>query len=115
MKYRLAGASYRMIAEKLTEDRANAYADANGVSVERAMKKIPHVSKRTAWDDVTAEMEDLRWETEVQRADLMALENARLDQDISRRAQTFVRVYLIAAHAVKRWEDFTGQKATLER
>ena len=43
MKYRLAGASYRMIAEKLTEDRANAYADANGVSVERAMKKIPHV------------------------------------------------------------------------
>ena len=79
MKYRLAGASYRMIAEKLTEDRANAYADANGVSVERAMKKIPHVSKRTAWDDVTAEMEDLRRETEVQRSDLMALENARLD------------------------------------
>ena len=77
MKYRLAGASYRMIAEKLTEDRANAYADANGVSVERAMKKIPPVSKRTAWDDVTAEMEDLRRETEVQRADLMALENAR--------------------------------------
>ena len=76
MKYRLAGASYRMIAEKLTEGRANAYADANGVSVERAMKKIPHVSKRTAWDDVTAEMEDLRRETEVQRADLMALENA---------------------------------------
>ena len=57
MKYRLAGASYRMIAEKLTEDRANAYADANGVSFERAMKKIPHVSKRTAWDDVTAEYE----------------------------------------------------------
>ena len=84
MKYRLAGASYRMIAEKLTEDRANAYADANGVSVERAMKKIPHVSKRTAWDDVTAEMEDLRRETEVQRADLMALENARLDQLFSK-------------------------------
>ena len=80
MKYRLAGASYRAIAEKLTEERAQAYADEYGVSFERAMKKIPHVSKRTAWDDVTAEMEDLRRETEVQRADLMALENARLDQ-----------------------------------
>ena len=44
------------------------------------MKKIKHVSTRTAWDDVTAEMEDLRRETEVQRADLMALENARLDR-----------------------------------
>ena len=32
MKYRLAGASYRTIAEKLTEDRANAYADEHGVS-----------------------------------------------------------------------------------
>ena len=79
MRYRLAGATYRVIAEKLTEDRPNAYADANGVSVERAMKKIPHVSKRTAWDDVTAELEELRRETEMQRADLMALENARLD------------------------------------
>ena len=29
MKYRLAGASYRAIAEKLTEERAQAYADAN--------------------------------------------------------------------------------------
>ena len=80
MKYRLAGASYRAIAEKLTDERASEYADANGISFERAMKKIPHVSKRTAWDDVTAEMEDLRRETEVQRSDLMALENARLDQ-----------------------------------
>ena len=70
MKYRLAGASYRAIAEKLTEDRANAYADANGISVERAMKQLPHVSKRTAWDDVTAELEELRRETEMQRADL---------------------------------------------
>ena len=51
------------------------------MSFERAMKKIPHVSKRTVWDDVTAEMEDLRRETEVQRSDLMALEHARLDQD----------------------------------
>ena len=76
MQYRLAGASYRSIAAKLTEDRANAYADANGVSVERAMKQLPHVSKRTAWDDVTAELEELRRETEMQRADLMALENA---------------------------------------
>ena len=31
MKYRIAGASYRSIAAKLTEDRANAYADANGI------------------------------------------------------------------------------------
>ena len=51
MKYRLAGASYRAIAEKLTEEKASEYADANGIRVERAMKQIPHVSKRTAWDD----------------------------------------------------------------
>ena len=32
-RYRLAGASYRSIAAKLTEDRAaNTYADANGIS-----------------------------------------------------------------------------------
>ena len=41
MKYRLAGASYRSIAAKLTEDQANTYADANGISFERAMKKFP--------------------------------------------------------------------------
>ena len=63
MKYRLAGASYRAIAEKLTDERASEYADANGISFERAMKKIPHVSKRTVWDDVTAEMEDLQERT----------------------------------------------------
>ena len=74
MKYRLAGASYRTIAEKLTEEQANAYADEHGVSVERAMKKITHVSVRTVWDDVTAEYEELRLETEVNRADSMALE-----------------------------------------
>ena len=89
MQYRLAGASYRSIAAKLTEDRANAYADANGVSVERAMKQLPHVSKRTAWDDVTAELEELRRETEMQRADLMALENARLDQVFSKALSLF--------------------------
>ena len=89
MKYRLAGASYQAIAAKLTEDRANAYADANGVSVERAMKQLPHVSKRTAWDDVTAEFEELRRETEMQRADLMALENARLDQVFSKALSLF--------------------------
>ena len=91
MKYRLAGASYRAIAEKLTEERAQAYADAHGVSVERAMKKIPHVSKRTAWDDVTAEWEELRRETEMQRADLMALENARLDQGFSKALSLFAK------------------------
>ena len=84
MRYRLAGATYSVIAEKLTEDRAREYADAHDISFERAMKKIPHVSKRTAWDDVTAELEELRRETEVQRADLMALENARLDQLFSK-------------------------------
>ena len=89
MKYRLAGASYRSIAEKLTEEQANAYADEHGVSVERAMKKITHVSVRTVWDDVTAEMEELRRETEMQRADLMALENARLDQVFSKALSLF--------------------------
>ena len=89
MKYRLAGASYLVIAEKLTEERASEYADANGVSFERAMKKIPHVSKRTAWDAVTAELEELRRETEMQRADLMALENARWDQVFSKALSLF--------------------------
>ena len=65
MKYRLAGATYRVIAEKLTEERAQAYADEKGISIDRAMKRIKHVSTRTAWDDVTAEMEDLRRETEI--------------------------------------------------
>ena len=89
MKYRLAGASYRAIAEKLTEERAQAYADEHGVRFERAMKKIPHVSKRTAWDDVTAELEELRRETEMPRADLMALENARVDQVFSKALSLF--------------------------
>ena len=54
MKYRLAGASYSVIAEKLTEESSPGdYADANGISIDRAMKKIKHVSTRTAWDDVT--------------------------------------------------------------
>ena len=89
MKYRLAGASYRTIAEKLTEERANAYADEHGVSVERAMLKITRVSKRTVWDDVTAEYEELRRETEVQRADAMALHNARLEQMFSKALSLF--------------------------
>ena len=89
MKYRLAGASYRTIAEKLTEDRAQAYADEHGISVERAMKKITHVSVRTVWDDVTAEYEERRRETEVNRADSMALHNARLDQVFSKALSLF--------------------------
>ena len=84
MKYRLAGGTYRVIAEKLTEERAQAYADEKGISIDRAMRKIQLVSIKTAWDDVTAEMEDLRRETELQRADLMALENARLDHLFSK-------------------------------
>ena len=70
MKYRLAGATYRVIAEKLTEERAQVYADANGISIDRAMKKIQPVSLKTAWEDVMAEMEELRRETEVHRGDL---------------------------------------------
>ena len=89
MKYRLAGASYRAIAEKLTEDRATEYAAANGVSLGRAMNKLPHISVRMAWDDVTVELEELRRETEMQRADLMALENARLDQVFSKALSLF--------------------------
>ena len=89
MKYRVAGASYRTIAEKLTEDNARLYADEHGVSVERAMRKITHVSKRTVWDDVTAEMEELRSETQMQRGDLMALENTRLDQVFSKALSLF--------------------------
>ena len=80
MKYRLAGASYRVIAEKLTEDRAREYADAHGISIERAKKKIKHVSTRTAWDDVLAEFEGMRRETEITRGDAMAMENMRIDQ-----------------------------------
>ena len=89
MKYRIAGVSYRTIAEKLTEERAIEYADVNGISVERAMRKITHVSKRTVWDDVTAEMEELRSETQIQRGDLMALENTRLDQVLSKALALF--------------------------
>ena len=84
MKYRLAGATYRVIAEKLTEEKAQAYADEKGISFDWAMKKIQPVSIGTAWGDVTAEMDELRRETEVQRGDLMALENARLDQLFSK-------------------------------
>ena len=91
MKYRLAGATYRVIAEKLTEERAQVYAEANGVSIDRAMKKIQPVASKTAWDDVTAELEELRRETEMQRADLMALENARLDQVFSKALSLFAK------------------------
>ena len=91
MKYRLAGASFRVIAEKLTEERAQVYADEHGVSVERAMQKITYISTRTVWDDVTAEFEELRRETEVQRGDLMALENARLDQVFSKALALFAK------------------------
>ena len=78
MRYRRA--TYSVIAEKLTGDRAREYADAHDISVERAMKKIPHVSTRTAWDDVLAEFEGLRRETEITRGDAMAMENTRIDQ-----------------------------------
>ena len=91
MKYRLAGATYRVIAEKLTEERAQAYADEHGVSFERAMKKIPHVSKRTVWDDVTAELEGTAARDGDATRDLMALENARLDQVFSKALSLFAK------------------------
>ena len=91
MKYRLAGATYRVIAEKLTEERAQAFAVEKGISFERAMTRIKRVSSKTDWEDVTAEMEALRRETEVQRSDLMALENARLDQLFSKSLSLFVK------------------------
>ena len=91
MKYRLAGASYGVIAEKLTETRALEYADAHGISVDRAMKKIKHVSSRTAWDDVLAEFEGLRRETEITRGDAMAMENTRLDQVFSKALSLFAK------------------------
>ena len=40
MKYRLAGATYRVIAEKLTEERAQAYAGEKSISFDRAMTRI---------------------------------------------------------------------------
>ena len=52
MKYRLAGATYRVIAEKLTAERAQAYADEKGISIDRAMKRIQPVAIKTAWEDV---------------------------------------------------------------
>ena len=91
MKCRVAGASYRSIAAKLTEERGQAYADAHGMSLERAMTKIVRVSKRTIWDDVTAEMEELRREPERQRADLLALENARVDQVFAKALSLFAK------------------------
>ena len=91
MRYRLAGATYSAIAEKLTEDRVREYADAHDISFERAMKKFPPVSTRTAWEDVTAELEELRRETEMQRADLMALENAPVGSVFSKALSLFAK------------------------
>ena len=91
MRYRLAGATYSVIAEKLTEKRAREYADTHGVSIERAMQKIPHVSVRTAWDDVLAEYEGLRLETEITTGDAKAMENARLDQLYAKARSLFAK------------------------
>ena len=61
------------------------------MSLERAMTKIVRVSKRTIWDDVTAELEELRRETEMPRADLLALENARVDQGFAKARSLFAK------------------------
>ena len=80
-----------------------------GSSVERAMKQLPHVSKRTAWDDVTAELEELRRETEMPRADLMALENARLDRCSRRRCRCSRRAACrLADWLSRRWDGVAG-------
>ena len=70
------------------------------------MKQLPHVSKRTAWDDVTAEWEELRRETEMPRADLMALENARVDQVFSKALSLFAngRACRLADWRSRRWD-----------
>ena len=56
-----------------------------------ALKQVPHVSTRTAWDDVTAELEELRRETERPRADLLARENARVDQGFAKARSLFAK------------------------
>ena len=75
--------------EQGDETSGQAFAVEKGISFEREMKRIKRVSSKTAWEDVTAEMEDLRRETEVQRSDLMALENARFDQLFSKSLSLF--------------------------
>ena len=61
MKYRLAGATYRVIAEKLTEERAQAYADEKGYQ----HRPGDEADQARLDQDSLAEMEDLRRETEV--------------------------------------------------
>ena len=53
------------------------------------MTRINRVSTRTAWDDVLAEFEGLRRETEITRGDAMAMENTRLDQVFSKALSLF--------------------------
>ena len=92
MKYRLAGASYRAIAEKLTEERAQAYADEHGVSFERAHEAVAArlethgLGRRDGGVGGTSAAR-----TEMPRADLMALENARVDQVFSKALSLFAK------------------------
>ena len=90
LQLRKAGLYYKAIAKQLTEDRAKAYATLHDVSIERARKKVLGVSVRTAWDDVNAELAELRQETETERASLVALENARIDMVYQKALKEFV-------------------------
>ena len=90
MQLRKAGLYYKAIAKQLTEDRAKAYATLHDVSIERARKKVLGVSARTAWDDVNAELAELRQETETERESMVALENARIDMVYQKALKEFV-------------------------
>ena len=90
LELRKAGLGYKQISKQLTLDKIKVYAKVHGVSEERAADKVPNVSLRTAWDDVNAEIAELREQTEHERASLLALENARIDQIYQKALKLFV-------------------------
>ena len=91
LQLRTAGLGYKAIAKQLKEDRAKAYAKLHEVSIERARKKVLNVSVRTAWDDVNAEVVELLKLTEHARANLVALENSRIDMVYQKALKEFVK------------------------
>ena len=90
LQLRKAGLGYQAIAAQLKEDRAKEYAKLNDVSIERARKKVLSVSVRTAWDDVNAELTELRKNVEQERSSLVALENARIDMVYQKAMKEFL-------------------------
>ena len=91
LQLRKAGLQYKDIAKQLKEDRAKEYAKLHEVSIERARKKVLNVSVRTAWDDVNAEVVELLKLTEHARANLVALENSRIDMVYQKALKEFVK------------------------